>query len=321
MKTARFLVFGLGVLFILNFAQAEDEPSADLVKAQKAMAEKDYDEAFAGYMKAAEDQNDALAQFTVGLFYQNGWGRPASPAKAYVWFEKAALGGIPAAQHFLGDYLVAGVYCKADPAKAALWYEKAAALGHYISLCSLAELYMTGTGVEKNPVKAIALCREAAEKGSVPAQVRLGMFLLDGDESIRDYAEAYRWFEIAAENNLPEAQYYLGVMHRDGLGRPKELKAGRYWFESAASLKYGPAYLPVGELYFNGPVDPNTGKLSAGDLAKAYLWLSAAEREAKEPEEKKQVNELLEKVDRIMPESWKPGLDAKVDAHFSTSNL
>ncbi|MFA5239907.1 MAG: tetratricopeptide repeat protein [Phycisphaerae bacterium] len=321
MKTAWFLVVALGVLFALNCAQAEKETSADLVKAQKSLAAGDYDEAFAGYMKVAKNQNDALAQFTVGLFYKNGWGRPASPAEAYVWFEKAASGGIPVAQHFLGDYLVTGVHCKADPAKAAVWYEKAAAMGHYISLCSLAELYMTGTGVEKDPAKAIALCREAAEKGSVPAQVRLGRFFLDGDESIRDYAEAYRWLEIAATNNSLEAQYYLGVMNRDGLGRPKELKTARYWFESAASGKYGPAYLPTGELYFNSPVDPNTGKLSADDLAKAYMWLSAAEREAKEPKEQKQISELLEKVDRIMPESWKPGLDAKVDAHFSTSNL
>lgn len=317
MKTAHLLVVTLSVLFALNSAQAKQNLSADLRKAQKALAAGDYEEAFAEYVKLAEDQNNPLAQFTVGMFYRMGWGRPAEPAKAYRWFEKAALGGIPVAQHFLGDYLVAGVHCEADPAKAAVWYEKAIASGYLLSLCSLAELYMAGTGVKKNPTKAIALCRKAAEKALIPAQVRLGRFFLDGDKSIRDYAKAYLWFEMAAQKNSPEAQYYFGVIYRDGRGRPKALKVARYWFESAASRKYGPAYLPTGELYFQAPVDPNTGKLSAHDLAKAYLWLSAATRQAKDPKDQKRVNELLGKVNRIMPVSWKPELDAKVNAHFS----
>ncbi len=213
------------------------------------------------------------------------------------------------------------MHCKADPAKAAVWYERAVANGHHISLCSLAEFYMTGKGVKKDPVKAIALCSKAAEKASIPAQVRLGRFFLDGDKSIRDYAKAYRWLEMAAQKNSPEAQYYLGVIYRDGRGRPKALKVARYWFESTASRKYRPAYLPTGELYFQAPADPNTGKLSAPDLAKAYLWLSAAAqhvKESKDPKKKERVDELLGKVLSIMPASWKPDLDAKVDAHFST---
>ena len=180
---------------------------------------------------------------------------------------------------------------------------------------------MTGKGVKKDPAKAISLCLKVAEKTSIPAQVRLGRFFLDGDKSIRDYAKAYHWFEMAAQKNSPEAQYYLGVIHRDGRGKPKELKVARYWFESAASRKYGPAYLPTGELYFQAPVDPNTGKLSAHDLAKAYLWLSAAARHAKDskdPKDQKRVEDLLGKVLSIMPSSWKPDLDAKVNEHFST---
>ena len=122
MKTARILVITLSILFTLNSAQAKKDLSADLRKAQKALAAGDYEKAFAEYIKIAEGQHDPLAQFTVGLFYQNGWGRPAEPAKAYRWFEKAASGGVPAAQHFVGDYLVAGVHCKADPAKAAVFF-------------------------------------------------------------------------------------------------------------------------------------------------------------------------------------------------------
>lgn len=93
------------------------------------------------------------------------------------------------------------------------------------------------------------------------------------------------WLSTAAQGNAPEAQYYLGVMLRDGMGRPKAPEAARFCFERAASRGYGPAYFPTGELYFNSPVNPNTGTLPAHDLAKAYLWVSAASRRTKDPED------------------------------------
>ena len=317
MKRAGVLVVILSVLFVCDSAWAGNNLSADLRKAQKALAAEDYEKAFAEYIKVAEDKNNPLAQFSVGMFYENGWGRPADPNQAYGWFEKAALGGIPAAQHRMGDYLAEGLCCKADPAQAALWYKKAAAGGHTISLCSLAELYMTGEGVEKDPNQAIALCGEVAQKGSVPAQVRLGRFFLEGDESIRDYAKAHHWFETAAQCESAEAKYYLGVMYRDFADTGGAQEIARYWFESAASQQYGPAYLPTAELYLGAPVDPNSGVLAGGDLAKAYLWLSAAGRGAEDLKDKARANELLAEVNDVMPASWKPKLDAKVEAHFS----
>jgi len=107
------------------------------------------------------------------------------------------------------------------------------------------------------------------------------------------------------------------LIYRDGLGKAQTPEAARYLFESAASQKHGPAYLPTGKLYLEAPVDPNTGKLTAHDLAKAYLWLSAAARQAKDPKDRARVKDLLAKVNQIMPTSWKPELDAKVDAHFA----
>lgn len=305
-------------LFVpLGQSPAKSDVAAELRTAQALLAKGEYDKAFVEYRRFAEEENNPLAQFTLGLFFQYGWGRPEDPAAACRWFEKAGQADIPAAAHFFAECLAKGVGRPADPAGAAGWYEKAAALGHHVSLCSLAELYMTGTGVPKDPAKGLALCRQAAEKKVPAAQIQTGLFLLKGDPSIRNVDEAFKWFSVAAQGNAPEAQYYLGVMLRDGMGRPKSPETARFWFESAASQGYAPAYFPTGELYFNSPDNPDTGTLPADYLAKAYLWVSAASRRTKNPEELKRTMNLLAKILKIMPASWKPELDAKIDAHFS----
>jgi TPR repeat protein len=305
----------LGLLMPLDHSSAKSDIAADFKKAQELLAQGEYDKAFVEYRRFAEEKDNPLAQFTLGLFFQHGWGRAKDPAAACEWFEKAGQADIPAAAHFFAECLAKGVDRPADPGGAAGWYEKAAALGHYMSLCSLAELYMTGTGVPKDPAKGLTLCRQAAEKKVPAAQTRTGLFLLKGDPSIRNMDEAFKWFSVAAQGGIPEAQYYLGIMLRDGVGRPKALETARFWFESAASQGYAPAYFPAGELYFNSPAD--TGTLPAAYLAKAYLWISAAKRRTKDSEALRPINDLLGKISKIMPASWRPELDAKVDAHLA----
>ncbi len=310
-------VLYLGLFVPFDQCRAKPDMSTELKNAQELLSKGEYDKAFAEYRRFADEQNNPLAQFTLGLFFQYGWGRSVDPVAACGWFEKAARSDIPAAAHFFADCLAKGVDRPTDPAGAAAWYEKAAALGHYISLCSLAELHMTGSGVPKDPARGLTLCRQAAEKKVPAAQVRTGLFLLEGDPSIRNLDEAFKWFSVAAQRGAPEAQYYLGVMLRDGLGRPKAPETARFWFESAASQGYAPAYFPAGELYFYSPVDPDTGNLQAHELAKAYLWLSAASRRTKDHKELKRIEDLLVKILEIMPASWRPDLDAKVNAHLA----
>lgn len=296
---------------------AATDLASDLRHAQKTLAVGDYDRAFTEYRHFAEEKDNPLAQFTLGLFYRYGWGRLKDPVAACQWFEKAAKRDIPAAAHFLADCLAQGVGRPADPAKAAEWYEKAAILGHSMSLCSLAELYMTGTGVPKDPAKGLALCRQSAEKAIIPAMVRMGRFLLEGEDNIRDYDEALKWFELAAQKNSPEAQYYLGLMLRDGLGRLKAPETARYWFEMAASQRYVTAYFPTAQLYFQAPVEPHTGKLSEFEIAKAYLWTSATIQRSKDPDELEQAATMLEIIRAAIPETWVPALDRKVAKHLA----
>ena len=57
-------------------------------------------------------------------------------------------------------------------------------------------------------------------------------------------------------------------------------------------------------------------KPPADQLAKAYMWASAAKARGDEAGEKRAA-ELLERVNAIMPESWRKDLDARVAEHLS----
>ena len=203
MRAIYLLMVLVGGAWTLPGAYAAPDLARELKDAQAALAAGNYAEAYPQYLYFAEEKNNPLAQFTVGMFHQLGWGRPVDRAAACAWHARAAQGSIPAAAHFLAECYEQGIGRPADPAQAAVWYEHAAGLGHFMSLCALAELYMTGRGVPKDPQKGLALCRRAAEQGAVPARLQVGRYLLEGHESIRNPEAAYGWFEAAA--TTPEA--------------------------------------------------------------------------------------------------------------------
>ncbi len=303
------------LLFLsLGAASANANDQRELRQAQKALSAGNYDKAFDQYKKKSE--HNPLAQFSLALFYDYGWGRPIDRAKACHWYEKAAQGDIPAAAHFLGVCLAKGVHRDADGKQAVHWFQVAADLGHHYSLCDMAELYMQGNGVTKDPAKALSLCQQAAEQGVVRAMTRMGLFYLEGDKTIQDPGSASRWFEMAAQRNAPEAQYYLGTMMQDGIGQPKQPIKARFWFEQAASQGYVRAYYPTAELYFKAPADPQTDMWSEQDLAKAYLWLTTTLQSSQNSKEKQQVAAMLVQVLEVMPETWRPNLDTTVAEHL-----
>jgi len=307
-------------LSFLNPTQAEEKTVHvdELTKAADFLAAGQYEQAFPEYLRVAEHTQNPLAQFSLALFFQNGWGRPPDMVAACEWYTKAAEGGIPVAQHQVAECLVHGLHRPADAVEAALWYTKAAEHGHHPSLCSLAQLYMTGTGVIKDPAKALNLCQQSAQLGNRPAQLQLARWYKNGETTIQDIDAAFFWFQQAANQQEPEAQYELGKMLREGLGSPPDVLTAREWFETAASQGYVPAYFPTGDLYFHAQPDPQTNKLTAEDLAKAYLWLSATTRRSQREDELEKSRVWLSQINVIMPESWRPALDAKIAEHLHT---
>ncbi|MBX3629103.1 MAG: sel1 repeat family protein [Nitrosomonas sp.] len=311
------IIIALTVLSLIPTLSAAGQPQPDtrkaLAEAQQWLTAGDYPKAYAAFLFHARTQQHPLAQFTLGLFHQHGWGMAVDKVQACRWYEKAAENGVPAANHFLGECYQDGTHQPINYTAAIHWYQAAADLGHIVSLCSIAELVMQGKGVPKDPEKALNLCQQAATAGSVNAQLQLGQFYLDGDESIRNPILAAKWFSHAAGKELLEAYYYLGKIHENDFNDPATALS---WYEMAASRGYPPAYFPTARLYFNAPVAEHTQMPTAENLAKAYLWLSATRQLSENMHEVHTIEDMLKKVEQIMPASWKKDLDRKVSQHI-----
>lgn len=314
----RHKLFSIFLLFVLaSTAQAgqRSDFSVELQSAQRALAAGEYKQAYALYARRAAE--NPLAQFTLGLFHREGWGRPVDPAAACGWFEKAAHLNIPAAQQFFGDCLAGGIGREADGEGALTWYRKAAASGIPYALCSAGILYIEGTGMDKDAKRGLALCAQAAQAESVPAMTRLADYYREGTSVPRDLAAARSWYQRAAERHNREAQFRLGLMLAEGQGGDPDLASALFWLETAAGEGYAPAYLPTAILYANARPDPNTGVLAPEHLAKIYLWNSAAKARTADRAQLDRIAQIEELVLKVMPESWRPGLDRQVAEHLA----
>lgn len=288
--------------------------NAELKPAQNALAAGDYAKAYTLFSRHAKNP---LAQFMLGLFYRQGWGRPADPVKACGHFEMAAHGNIPAAQQFFGDCLAQGTGRAVDGKAAVQWYRKAGAHGDFIALCSAGTLYIEGKIVGKDVKQGLALCTSAAQADSPPAMINLADYYREGTQVTQDLAAARYWYQQAAQLNVPEAQYRLGIMLGEGKGGTPDPAKALFWLETAASEGYAPAYLPTAILYANARPDPKTGMLAPEYLAKIYMWNCAAKATTTDRAQLAEIARIDSLLDKVMPPSWKPELDRKVAEHLA----
>jgi len=320
-----FRLCALSIAVVLMTVAVSAQPrdlAADLGPAQEALAAGDYETAYDQYRYFAEQDDNPLAQFSVALFHDMGWGRPVEPVIACQWYERAAIGEIPQAQVQLAECLLNGVHRKADPTAAAEWYRRAADNGIPTALCQLGKLYIAGHGVVKDAQTGFDLCREAAELGNAKAMVQLGQFYLEGDNEVRDVEQAFEWFSQAARSNSVEGMYFLAMMMQDGHGPHATTEAARFWFESAAAEGYVPAYFRTAEMYYLAEGDPETGLITPEDLAKLYMWLQLTIERSGTEIEQTEARNMLAEVMQLIPESWTAELDEMVESHlFEVSPL
>ena len=87
--------------------------------------EKDVVEAVKWFRKAA-DQNNAEAQWELGVCYYYGNGVEKDEVEAVKWFRKAAEQGLAFSQNDLGNRYLIGQGVAKDEAEAVKWFRKAA---------------------------------------------------------------------------------------------------------------------------------------------------------------------------------------------------
>lgn len=156
------------VLFILVLLLISPSSAQDYVTAFNAYLRGEYALAEREFRPLAERGN-VLAQYKLGLMYNNGEGVPQDYRQAVDWFNRAAVLGYAPAQSSLG-----------------VKFEK-------------------GQGVKRNYSEAVRWYRFGAEQGYAMAQYRLGRMYVLGQGVRRDYTEAFAWFKIAAGQGIEDA--------------------------------------------------------------------------------------------------------------------
>ena len=187
-------------------------------------------EAFILFSNEAEKGN-AAAMLTLGNWYERGVGTPRNFIKAFEWYQKAALAGLPEGYYNVGVAYEEGMGNAGDPKKAFEAFEKSAELGLHQGLYKLAMLYFTGTGVSKNEAWGLELLNRAADAGNMAAANDLGMVYFQGLYGQgQDYKKAIEMFQRAANLGNAEAMKNLAVFHRDGLGVEKDQAEELKWY-------------------------------------------------------------------------------------------
>lgn len=200
-------------------------PVIEKIKAELQVAE---------YRKKAE-KGDVQAQYLLAQCLEKGAGCQKNIDDAFMWYEKAAEGGLAEAQNIWGEYL----YKKAMCAEAVNFYRKAAQQGHKYAARNLAECFEKGAGCQKNLQEALCWYKKAyaqgvkvkqhieviekalekqalfnkytedAKKGVVSAQYALAECLYNGDGCAVDRVQALAWYEKIVGNWSAEDQYIL----------------------------------------------------------------------------------------------------------------
>jgi TPR repeat protein len=96
--------------------------------------------------RSVADRGLAMAQFNLGLMYDNGQGAPRDDVAAVSWYRKAADQGHAKAQSNLGFMYFNGRGVSQDYAEAVKWYRKAADQGDAAAQYKLGVTYDNGQG-------------------------------------------------------------------------------------------------------------------------------------------------------------------------------
>jgi len=118
-EAARNLAVGLVALALALPAIADFQAGMDAYRAG------DYETAYREWMALAE-QGSAVAEFNLGLMFEQGKGRPVDLAVAAEWYLRAADGGFLRAQFAIAEMYEAGRGVERDVVEAYKWFKLAA---------------------------------------------------------------------------------------------------------------------------------------------------------------------------------------------------
>ncbi|SCY57635.1 tetratricopeptide repeat protein [Desulfoluna spongiiphila] len=210
--------------------------------------------------KAKAEKGDAGAQFVMGYLYHRQVVDfvKADSAKAFSWYQKAALQGHLQACQILGLMYQKGDGTKADPEAAKRSYQYAADRGLAEARYGLGLLYAEGLGVPRDEELAIFWFKKADRQNFSPASVALGVMYAGGRGVSKDLEAAFNWFVRSAELGNSEGMLRVAGMYRTGIGVPQDIGIAIRWLEEALKVKTRSSLLATNDLAWILATCPDT---------------------------------------------------------------
>jgi TPR repeat protein len=158
------------VLLVLVSLSILPADAQDYVKGFNAYLRGDYELAQREFRPLAERGN-VLAQYKLGVMYNNGEGVRQDFSEAVRWFHRAAILGYAPAQNSLAVKYEKGQGVKRNYSEAVKWYRYSAKQGYAIAQYRLGRMYVLGRGVKRNYAEAVIRFKLAAAKGVEDAAI------------------------------------------------------------------------------------------------------------------------------------------------------
>lgn len=201
-----------------------------------SLENKDYEQT-KDYLLIAANERYMLANFTLGLFYEER--EPNNKLKAFDQFLIAAKQGHEESMYKVGLYYHKALGINQDLNEAIKWYLKAADKKNTNAIYQLGMIELMSNN--KDMGKVIKYLEEAALLNHPQAQYNLAVVYQKGDGVEINFNKALYYLNQSANAGFANAQYNLGLMHFRGDGTPKDDKLAFDWWQKAADQGFKPA--------------------------------------------------------------------------------
>lgn len=194
--------------------------------------------------RLAAQNNQPLALYYVGLFYENGAVVDKDANKAFALVQRAAQSNIPAAQFKLASYYQNGVGVAQDVVAAAGWYQRSAEAGLPQGKLVYGAMLENGVGVPRSATAAEAAYLSASADGLAQASISLASLYYRGGEGVKSSKErAWVYASIAVDqsNKDPKAVDFRDKLEKEMSDKEKSDAKKTYEAKKADDEKKGSA--------------------------------------------------------------------------------
>lgn len=199
--------------------------------------------AFEWFSKAAE-QNFALANFEIGLFYHRKADKIKMSfdyEKSFDMYKKAADQGLSDAENGIGElYLenhlpinelnINHLTCAIE------YFTKAADKGNHQAQYNLGKLLLSDESGQINIEKALQYLNLSASQGNDEAEVLLAKIYSEGKIVSKNDQKAAQFYKKAAYHNRVDAMKMYGLMLMEGKGVPINKNDGQKWIQKSNEI-------------------------------------------------------------------------------------